>query len=78
VSNRIIGQFVTRLNTVIAGDDAILPAGTSAGVPVSAGPPSSYAGAERMTLALTALAGVALGLAIGRWADRLSCPPRRD
>lgn len=82
VGNRIIGQFVTRLNAVISGDAA--PAQTGAAgtngtrAPISSASPSTYPGSERMTLVLTAIAGVALGLAIGRWADRLSCPPRRD
>jgi carbon monoxide dehydrogenase subunit G len=81
VSNRIIGQFVARLNAVITGDEAPGNArkpgkGGSSVAPVSAASPTDYAGSERMALALTALAGVALGLAIGRWADRLSCPPR--
>jgi carbon monoxide dehydrogenase subunit G len=79
VSNRIIGQFVARLNAVITGDEAPVHAGRSVNAvsPGSATSPADYRGSERMTLALTALAGVALGLAIGRWADRLSCPPRQ-
>lgn len=79
VSNRIIGQFVARLNAVIAGDDAAVPAGGTGKpvAPASVTSPSDYARSDRMTLALTALAGVALGLAIGRSVDRLSCPPRR-
>jgi carbon monoxide dehydrogenase subunit G len=79
VSNRIIGQFVARLNAVIAGDEAPVPAGRTGKpvVPASVTSPSDYPRSDRMTLALTALAGVALGLAIGRSVDRLSCPPRR-
>jgi len=82
VSNRIIGQFVARLNAVIAGADAPDGAGRAEGVarslsPASAASASDYPVSERMTLMLTAVAGVALGVAIGRWADRLSCPPLR-
>ena len=79
VSNRIIGQFVARLNAVITGDEAPVHAARSvkAVSPGSVASPADYLGSERMTLALTTLAGVALGLAIGRWADRLSCPPRQ-
>jgi uncharacterized protein len=77
VSNRIIGQFVDRLNAVITGDDQ--RSGAPSGVSRSAAAEyATYRESERITLALTALAGIALGLAIGRWADRLSCPPRRD
>lgn len=74
VSNRIIGQFVDRLNAVITGNDQ--PSGARPVVARSA-EPATYRTADLATLALTALAGIALGLAIGRWADRLSYPPRR-
>jgi carbon monoxide dehydrogenase subunit G len=79
VSNRIIGQFVARLNAVIAGDETPVPAGRPGKpvAPASVTSASDYPISDRMTLALTALAGVALGLAIGRSVDRLSCPPRR-
>jgi uncharacterized protein len=72
VSNRIIGQFVDRLNAVITGDDQ--PSGPR---PVVARSAARRPGSDLTTLVLTALAGIALGLAIGRWADRLSYPPRR-
>ena len=72
VSNRIIGQFVDRLNVVITGDDQ-----PSAARPVVARATARKPESDLTTLALTALAGIALGLAIGRWADRLSYPPRR-
>jgi carbon monoxide dehydrogenase subunit G len=72
VSNRIIGQFVDRLNAVITGDDQ--PPGAR---PVVARSAARRPDSDLTTLALTALAGIALGLAIGRWAERLSYPPRR-
>ena len=72
VSNRIIGQFVDRLNVVITGDDQ--PSGAR---PVVARSAARKPESGLTTLALTALAGIALGLAIGRWADRLSYPPPR-
>jgi carbon monoxide dehydrogenase subunit G len=77
VSNRIVGQFVDRLNAVITGDDQRSRARRAVSRSAAA-EPANYRESERITLALTALAGMALGLAIGRWADRLSCPPRRD
>lgn len=73
VSNRIIGQFVDRLNAVITGNDHP----PNARPVVAAGEPATYRKSDVATLALTALAGIALGLAIGRWADRLSYPHRR-
>ena len=78
VSNRIIGQFVDRLNTVITGDAPA--ASPDAGAAVGQARPLAADSAvpEWITLALTGLSGVALGLAIGRWADRLSpSGPRR-
>ena len=72
VSNRIIGQFVDRLNAIITGDDQ--PSGAR---PVVARSAARRPDSDLTTLVLTALAGIALGLAIGRWADRLSYPPRR-
>jgi carbon monoxide dehydrogenase subunit G len=76
VSSRIIGQFVARLNAVIVGDEEPTPTRKPVTGPSSV-QTSDYPTWERISLALTALAGVALGLAIGRWAERLSCPPRR-
>lgn len=76
VSNRIIRQFVDRLGTVITGDGQ--PTGEHrVAAPASAAAPADYLQSERITLVLTAFAGIALGLAIGRWADRLSYRPRR-
>jgi carbon monoxide dehydrogenase subunit G len=72
VGNRIIGQFVKRLDAVITGDDA--PIDTPA-APRSA-TPSATTRVDWIPTALTALAGVTLGLAIGRWLDRLSAPRR--
>jgi hypothetical protein len=69
VSNRILAQFVRRLNALIA-----VP-GAAAAVPVGhrLAPAAGRDGAsrERVVLAVTVLAGVALGLAIGRTAERL-------
>lgn len=78
VSGRIIGQFVDRLNTVITGDEPTVdtPRATAL-VPVPARGPAKYPLSETVSLTLTALAGVALGLAIGRWAERLSCSAGR-
>ncbi|BBY48211.1 carbon monoxide dehydrogenase subunit G [Mycolicibacterium arabiense] len=76
VSNRIIRQFADRLDAAIAGDgpagQAPEPVGAVTRSPRPIGPAS-----DRVVLALTALAGAVLGLAIGRLADRVSHPPRR-
>ena len=76
VSNRIIGQFVDRLNAAIAGDgqssQAYGPTGST-----SRPPRSDEAASDRIALALTALAAAVLGLAIGRLVDRVSRPSRR-
>jgi uncharacterized protein len=67
VSNRIIGQFVGRLNATIVGVDGIeVPAAVR---PTAAS--SARWSDDRIALALTVLAGVALGLAIGRTVERL-------
>lgn len=63
VSNRIIGQFVHRLNTMIVGPDG--PRGAAA----EAIPSTRNAGFTEndwCSILLTTLAGIALGLAIGR------------
>jgi hypothetical protein len=76
VSNHIIKQFVERLDTEMTGDGKTTDTPRISALASEAGPPG-YLQTERATLALTALAGVALGLAIARLANRLSCPPRR-
>lgn len=72
VSNRILGQFVRRLNSMITSPDG-------AAAPAVARPTATAAAAQRstgendwITIALTTLAGLALGLAIGRTAQRLA------
>jgi uncharacterized protein len=65
VSNRILAQFVKRLNTSITGESpAAAPALASAVV-------SRARRADWLELALTVAAGVALGLALGRTAQRI-------
>jgi carbon monoxide dehydrogenase subunit G len=76
VSNRIIGQFADRLDAAIAGDGPAGQASDRVG-PVTRSPRPIEATSDRVALALTALAGAVLGLAIGRLADRVSHPPRR-
>jgi carbon monoxide dehydrogenase subunit G len=65
VSNRILKQFADRLNEAIAGPDERpdSAAHSASRAPVQAHLPRTD---ERLVLAVTALAGVALGLAIGR------------
>lgn len=69
VSNRILSQFASRLNHMISapiGAPAIVESGQK---PVAA---TRYAdNPDRVTLILTALAGIAMGLAIGRTVARL-------
>jgi carbon monoxide dehydrogenase subunit G len=67
VSNRILAQFVRRLNALITGDDTP-PAAASPAAPTAVR--AQRASSERVTLAVTALAGVLLGLAIGRTVHR--------
>lgn len=76
VSNRIIGQFADRLDAAIAGDGPTGQAPEPVG-PVTRSPRPIGPASDRVALALTALAGAVLGLAIGRLADRVSHPPRR-
>lgn len=65
VGNRIIGQFVRRLNALIAPAEA---------EPAAGRPRIDRTVGENdwLAIALTALAGLALGLAIGRAAERLA------
>jgi hypothetical protein len=71
VSNRILGQFANRLNARIAAPEGTpesrLPSATGARL----GTTRTVATDQRIALALTALAGVLLGLAMGRTAERL-------
>ncbi|MGV0742096.1 SRPBCC family protein [Mycolicibacterium sp. XJ870] len=69
VSNRILGQFVRRLNALITSPGAAAPATAQ---PVATAEPRQVDENDWLTIALTALAGVALGLAIGRTAQRLA------
>ncbi|GAS91200.1 SRPBCC family protein [Mycolicibacterium brisbanense] len=64
VANRIIGQFVRRLNSLIAPAEQ----------PSAVHQPAQRRTGENdwLTIALMALAGVALGLAVGRTAERLA------
>lgn len=66
VSNRILAQFVRRLNALITGG-VDTPAGSPA-APTTA--TAHRAPSDRLVLAATALAGVLLGLAIGRTVQR--------
>lgn len=73
VSNRILAQFVKRLNAAITGrsdvDGTPAPAAEPA---LAAGYPSfGVPSREDVSLLLTMVAGVLLGLAIGRTAQRL-------
>ncbi|WP_460358694.1 SRPBCC family protein [Mycobacterium sp. ZZG] len=72
VSNRIIGQFVERLDAVIAGGPAPAPGRTGE----RPSHPAPVPLPEWITLAVNGFAGLALGLAIGRWLERLR-PVRR-
>ncbi|WP_256736258.1 SRPBCC family protein [Mycolicibacterium hippocampi] len=73
VTNRIIGQFVDRLDATILGEDRT----TATSVPTPATDSVTAAPPDWITLVVNAFAGVALGLAIGRWLDRLSTQPSR-
>lgn len=73
VSNRILKQFAHRLNEAIAGPDEQPAASPAANAPASR--VSTCAADDRLALALTALAGVALGFAIGRTARELRTIP---
>jgi len=70
VGNRIIGQFVTRLNAAIS-----TPAGASAPASALASAPVTRVAdheTDWLAIVLTAIAGVALGLALGRTAERVA------
>lgn len=69
VSNRVLRQFATRLNARISGPDSTLD---SPAPPMPAASSSTAATDQWTALAITALAGIALGLAIGRTAERLA------
>lgn len=72
VSNRILKQFAHRLNEAIAGPEE-RPASPAAIAPVSRA--ATRGADERLALALTALAGVALGFALGRTVGELRSIP---
>lgn len=72
VSNRIIGQFVDRLNATILGEGRPTPLAEAS---TAAQPSPASAGPDWLALALHGFAGIALGLAIGRWLDRISARP---
>lgn len=67
VSNRIIGQFVRRLNTMIVGADGIQSAAVEV-IPPPRQP--EFTETDWWSVLLTTAAGIALGLAIGRTAAR--------
>lgn len=69
VSNRILAQFVKRLNTLITGGTETEPQPAAAtGSPWTDRRPAT---SDNASLLVTMLAGVLLGLAIGRTAQRL-------
>jgi uncharacterized protein len=65
VSGRIIKQFVSRLNTMISTGDAPA-ADRTVGLPTSRTGAAAVHGDVLVQVAATALAGIALGLAVGR------------
>ncbi|MGV0809739.1 SRPBCC family protein [Mycolicibacterium setense] len=67
VSNRIIGQFVRELNTMIVGPDG---AQNAQGAEAIVARPAESTENDWLSILLTTLAGIALGLAIGRIAQR--------
>lgn len=73
VSNRIVGQFVARLNDVLAGQDDTATAEVDKRLPASRIDRHD----DWVTLLANGFAGLALGLAVGRWLDLLSARPSR-
>lgn len=77
VGNRIIGQFVRRLNALIAMP-VTMPVTVPPDAPAMAARAEPVAAArvrheeDWLTIALTLFAGIALGLAIGRTAERVA------
>ncbi|MBU8829529.1 SRPBCC family protein [Mycolicibacterium goodii] len=67
VSNRIIGQFVTRLNALITA-----PGDATTATPAQPTKRLVDHETDWQAIVLTAIAGVALGLAIGRTAERVA------
>jgi uncharacterized protein len=72
VSNRILGQFANRLNARISGLDSAPDSPVPPMPPAASSTARAAATDQRIECALTALAGIALGLAIGRTAKRLA------
>jgi carbon monoxide dehydrogenase subunit G len=72
VSNRILGQFANRLNARIAGHEGATDSPVRPMPAAAMGAARVAATDQRIALALTALAGVLLGLAVGRTAERLA------
>lgn len=72
VGNRILGQFANRLNARIAGPEGAVASPVRLEPAEASGKIRTAVTDERLVLALTALAGVMLGLAIGRTAERLA------
>ncbi|OMC35931.1 carbon monoxide dehydrogenase [Mycobacterium sp. GA-1841] len=68
VSNRIIGQFVRRLNVMIVGSDDGETGPCAEQSPTRRS--AAAGGFDWCSIGLTTLAGIALGLAIGRTAAR--------
>jgi carbon monoxide dehydrogenase subunit G len=72
VSNRILGQFASRLNARIAGTEGATESRVRPAPAARLATTRTVVTEQRIVLALTALAGVALGLALGRTAERLA------
>jgi carbon monoxide dehydrogenase subunit G len=72
VSSRILAQFADRLNALITAPDGDRESSVRHAPPTALRTTSKAAAGERGVLALTALAGIVLGLALGRTAVRLT------